>query len=625
MGEKKRRQAAGSLPVSQPGALLDAQGAADRAECRRLEQVITAAPGNHAARYQLSLRRHRMSVLDRERQQPAAAVAENLRLALEAITDAISIHPQVDDYWVHFSECIKVAVLPGPLSPNARSILARALEHPAVPPQSLVTPLVSLIRSHPAFGALAGYLFPNAGLERAAGPRLVASIAAVFQEPLLQRLLQLGVVAEPVMERLLVLARRTILRETVQYFSDAPPLAIEIIAAIACQCYITEYLYEVSADELSDLESLRQAIHARSTADRTPPAHWLALTACYQSLGEAEYSGRLAAAAAGSALAGLVEQQIGEPARERALRDAIPRAESGMSGTSAAVGTQYEEHPYPRWVKCVFNRGYRDFAGLIRQSLPNANHSIAPGEAPRILVAGCGTGQHPINSVSPCRDARILAIDLSLASLAYAKRKTLELGIDNIDYRQADILDLGALPERFDLIESIGVLHHLEDPARGWRVLRGLLKPRGFMRIALYSELARQAVVRMREQIAAQGMTPTLPDMRRCREYIRPLLDGFGTQALNYSPDFYCASGCRDLFFHVMEHRFTLPQIAQLLDGLELEFLGFQLPTVALGERYRAEFRDDPQATNLANWHRFEQANPWMFQGMYFLWLRGRG
>ena len=62
----------------------------------------------------------------------------------------------------------------------------------------------------------------------------------------------------------------------------------------------------------------------------------------------------------------------------------------------------------------------------------------------------------------------ILAIDLSLASLSYAKRKTEELGIESVKYMQADILDLHKLDRQFDLIECAGVLHHMENPVAGW-------------------------------------------------------------------------------------------------------------------------------------------------------------
>ena len=41
--------------------------------------------------------------------------------------------------------------------------------------------------------------------------------------------------------------------------------------------------------------------------------------------------------------------------------------------------------------------------------------------------------------------------------------------------------------------------------------------------------------------------------------------------------DFYSMSGCRDLFFNVMEHTFTIPDIAALLAEHGLAFLGFEL------------------------------------------------
>ena len=77
------------------------------------------------------------------------------------------------------------------------------------------------------------------------------------------------------------------------------------------------------------------------------------------------------------------------------------------------------------------------------------------------------------------------------SSLSYAKRKTEELGLGNIEYVQADLLSLGTLPRTFDVIESSGVLHHLGDWAQGWRVLLSLLKPGGVMNVGLYSAIGR--------------------------------------------------------------------------------------------------------------------------------------
>ena len=65
----------------------------------------------------------------------------------------------------------------------------------------------------------------------------------------------------------------------------------------------------------------------------------------------------------------------------------------------------------------------------------------------------------------------MLAIDLSLSSLAYAKRQTEELGITSIKYMQGDILKLKKLDKQFDIIESVGVLHHMDNPMDGWTAL----------------------------------------------------------------------------------------------------------------------------------------------------------
>ena len=46
---------------------------------------------------------------------------------------------------------------------------------------------------------------------------------------------------------------------------------------------------------------------------------------------------------------------------------------------------------------------------------------------PDILIAGCGTGQHAITTASKYKRANIYALDLSMNSLSYAKRKAKNL------------------------------------------------------------------------------------------------------------------------------------------------------------------------------------------------------
>ena len=68
--------------------------------------------------------------------------------------------------------------------------------------------------------------------------------------------------------------------------------------------------------------------------------------------------------------------------------------------------------------------------------------------------------------------ARVLGVDLSRASLAYAARKTREAGLATSTSARPTFLSCGARLD-FDVIECVGVLHHLADPFEGARGARG--------------------------------------------------------------------------------------------------------------------------------------------------------
>ena len=87
-------------------------------------------------------------------------------------------------------------------------------------------------------------------------------------------------------------------------------------------------------------------------------------------------------------------------------------------------------------------------------------------------------------------------------------------------------MELGSLERRFDHIESVGVLHHLDDPLAGWRNLVTLLRPGGLMMIGLYSEIARQDIIAARALIAEKGYTSSPEDIRRCRRDIIDMAEG---------------------------------------------------------------------------------------------------
>ncbi len=239
-------------------------------------------------------------------------------------------------------------------------------------------------------------------------------------------------------------------------------------------------------------------------------------------------------------------------------------------------------------------------------------------------MAGCGTGQHALVTASRFLNPRVLAVDLSLSSLSYASRKTKEFGFPNFEYAQADIMELGNLGRRFDLIGCAGVLHHLGDPLAGWRILVDLLRPGGLMKIGLYSETARQDIVSGRALIAEKGYTTSPDDIRRCRQDIIAMAEDGNPKMASIcnKRDFFSLSDCRDLLFHVQEHRFTLPQIEAALKDLKLDFLGFEIPNQSLLTKFRESHPSSCALTSLSLWHEFELENPGTFQGMYQFWCK---
>jgi hypothetical protein len=151
--------------------------------------------------------------------------------------------------------------------------------------------------------------------------------------------------------------------------------------------------------------------------------------------------------------------------------------------------------------------------------------------------------------------------------------------------------------------------------------LLSLLRPSGEMRVGLYSEAARRDIVAARAFIAERGYRPAAKDIRRCRQEIIRDSDRRHWDGVMEFADFYSMSGCRDLLFHVMEHRFTIPRVKAFLNEQQLTFQGFDLETSVL-QKFRDQFPDEAALTDLNKWHIFEATNPRTFRSMYVFTVR---
>jgi len=409
------------------------------------------------------------------------------------------------------------------------------------------------------------------------------------------------------LEKLLTLIRSVLLRSTVSNFAVSDGVIVRLFGAIAQQCFINEYIFAQSDEEMRQSGQLRELLLQKlADGDAIPPL-LLAAVAAYYPLHSLPAGRSLLARDWPQISADLVRQQVREPLDEAEDRKSIRALTTVKDGVSLKVMQQYEENPYPRWTIAPIAVFADDH---------DAIDSNMASPAKDILIAGCGSGQHALEVAQYRPDAQVLAVDISLPSLAYARRKTREAGLRNIDYAQADILKLATIGRSFDRIEAVGVLHHLAAPESGWRMLLSLLRPKGEMRIGLYSETARRTVVDVRRLIAERGYRPTPEDIRKCRHEIMRDYDERGWRTVIEAADFYSMSGCRDLLFHAMEHRFTIPRIKAFLSEHGLSFLGFDIEPRTI-ERFQKQFPGSAALTELDKWHAFETENPQTFRHMY--------
>jgi Tfp pilus assembly protein PilF/2-polyprenyl-3-methyl-5-hydroxy-6-metoxy-1,4-benzoquinol methylase len=520
--------------------------------------------------------------------------------AFDAFRSAVRNGPQFAPAWQGFADefaRVRFHAWDG----QAAQELTQVLLHPAIDAGPLAEAAASLLMLDPAFapGAEGG----PATLEAAAHPLLLA-------------LIENALVPEPALEaRLRALRQRMLEAWANDALRGSPPL-VELACALAQQCFLNEYVWPEAAAETAAVARLDARVRAGGASTLE-----LALLGAYRPL--ASIPGLARPAAADPVFERLWRRQVTEPAEEARLHAAIPNLTAVTDETSRAVQAQYEANPYPRW-----HRAPPSLASAfpLRRALATLFPHLDPArfavpESPDILIAGCGTGFQAAITAARNPGARILAVDLSRASLVYAMRRCRELKLANVRFAQADLLQLGALAERFDMIECTGVLHHLRDPLAGWRILASRLKPGGVMKVALYSELGRRSVVAARELIARHGLRADREGVRAARQLVLAQPEGSPVQPLVHSPDLYSASGVRDLLLHVQEHRFTTAALADAIRALGLDFLGFELADARVLRAYRERFPDDPTAVSLERWGRFEAEHPHTFAGMYQFWV----
>jgi len=549
----------------------------------------------------------------------------NLGKALDSMGDpncfvhfrqAVHLDLENDAHWTAF-ENIATRLEFSNADEDLLKDLRLLLQRPTVRPHALARSIITALKGLPEFKKILH------DLDTAETDDLDVFLSApqrLSQFPLFLDILTLAPLNDLSIERTLQRLRSTLLSSVLNNTTDVQGLAF--YQALAQQTFINEYIYDVDEAEEKQLSALEDKLSTAFSCNEDVSPVELAVVGMYKPLHIYSWARDVATTHGADVITDLITRQIAEPLQEKSLQDDITSLTIIEDTVSLAVQDQYETNPYPRWIRASVHDKAVSLAESFRTiSFWRQPEAFAPNTPAQVLIAGCGTGQQALDVASGLIDADVLAVDLSRSSLAYAQRQTQNTAVDNITYAQADIMKLGEIDMSFDLIESVGVLHHMETPELGWRVLTDLLRPGGLMKIGLYSELARKAVVKGRELIAVRGYQSTPGDIRKARQEIIDS-NNTGFSSLLDLTDFYQLSECRDLLFHVQEHRYSLPQIQNILDKLGLTFLGFELKSANVTTQFQTEHPQVDALSDLAAWHDFEAKHPDTFKGMYQFWCQ---
>lgn len=252
--------------------------------------------------------------------------------------------------------------------------------------------------------------------------------------------------------------------------------------------------------------------------------------------------------------------------------------------TSAAVQRLYDTYPFPP-------------EPLLDEPPPGYNwrwnwlaaYNFCTAQKPpsqniRILDAGCGTGVGTEYLVHLNPQASVVGIDLSSGALDVARERCRRSGANRVEFHHLSLYDADQLEGEFDLINCVGVLHHLPNPIRGIQSLAAKLAPGGLMHIFVYAELGRWEIQLMQKAIALlQGnqrgdyrdgvevgrqIFSSLPESNRLvkREKERWSLEN--QRDANFA----------DMYVHPQEIDYNIETLFELIDASGLEFIGFSNP-----------------------------------------------
>jgi SAM-dependent methyltransferase len=261
--------------------------------------------------------------------------------------------------------------------------------------------------------------------------------------------------------------------------------------------------------------------------------------------------------------------------------------EAPADAATPVVSAFYDRFPYPgdplqdgpppgyNWRWCVDS-----VVAAVDGALP------PPPRPWRILDAGCGTGVSTDYLCHLNPGASVLAVDISAGAVAVAQARTgrsaAAAAVAELRIEQRSLLHLeGEGP--FDYINSVGVLHHLDQPERGLAALAPLLRPGGLLHLFLYADGGRWEIHRAQRALSLLEAGAGPEGLRLGRQLFATLPEGNRLRRHHeqrWALDTAADANFADMYLHPQEISYDLERLFRLVDQPGLAFAGFSNPEV---------------------------------------------
>lgn len=558
-------------------------------------------------------------------------IATNLILAyktasqpLEALITTISAlqhHPANENFRRHFATLLPTLVTQANLDNhfinNVLQEAERTLSLNYINGQHLARPILALL--------LQKYSLHNT-LDKICTPTInkalltdkdIADLQPFLNDSVFLKILNNELLTEMRYEKLLTNIRRYF---STLWESDLSESSALFLASLSVQCHHNHYIYWLSEEEEEERSRLEKTVLSSINNENfsTRFALQFALLCCYQPPHNIPNYQRAVTFLQDREELQSLNSLINQHQREQQIKQGIHSFGIINSNTSIKVQQQYEEDPYPTWNSIETPPPGAIPAALSNNDLLFTNEKYISSPE-NILIAGCGTGKQPILTALLYPQADITAVDLSRTSLAYAIRMSEKYQIKNISFYHGDILNLHELGKCFEMINSSGVLHHMEEPKEGLKILTELLTENGVMMLSLYSTIGREIINNFRKNLKSHRIElPVSKQQLRSLRHDSQINNQEILNSLQLAEDFYSLNACRDLLFHVQEHTYNLLQIESMISEQNLHFVGLEWNQH--NNLFIQRFSSQPDSRSLGKWHQLEIENPGIFSGMYHFW-----